>query len=80
MSELEKKVVATYAKALEDLSDEAKTELIKLLSNTTNTDEEKKRKRFYDSFGGWSDWDKSAEEIIEKIRGARNFRDKDLSF
>lgn len=80
MSELEKTVVASYAKALENLSDEAKAELITLLSKPSGVDEKEKEEQFYSSFGAWNDWDKTTEEIIAEIRGARKFRDKDLSF
>lgn len=80
MSELEKTVVASYAKALENLSDEAKAELIKLLQRPSDVDKKKKEELFYSSFGGWNDWDKSTEEIVAEIRGSRRFRDKDLSF
>lgn len=80
MSELEKNVVASYAKSLENLSDEAKAELIKLLSKPSDIDEKKKEELFYASFGAWSDWDKSTEEIIAEIRGSRRFREKDLRF
>lgn len=79
MSEIEKTLIASYAKALENLSDEAKAELIKLLSKPSKRDEEKIEKEFWESFGSWPS-DKSAEEIIEEIRSSRRFRDKDLSF
>ncbi len=80
MSEHEKTVVASYAKAMENLSDEAKAELIALLSKPSSIDEKKKEERFYSSFGAWNDWDITTEEIIAEIRGAKKFRDKDLSF
>jgi hypothetical protein len=31
------------------------------------------------SFGGWADMEKSAEEIGRDIRSARNFRERDFS-
>ena len=80
MRELEKTVVESYAKALENLSDEAKAELIALLSKPSNIDEKERKEQFYSSFGAWTDWDKTIEEIIAEIRGARRFRDKDLTF
>lgn len=80
MSELEKNVIDSYAKALENLSDEAKAELIKLLSKPSDVDQKKKEERFYSSFGAWNDWTKTTEEIIAEIRGSRRFSDKDLSF
>lgn len=79
MSELEKKIVASYAKAMESLSDEAKGELIRLLSQPSKRNEENIEKEFWETFGSWPS-NKSAEEIIAEIRGARHFRDKDLSF
>lgn len=79
MSELEKTVVASYAKTLENLSDEAKAELIKLLSKPSKKDEKSIDERFWASFGSWPS-DKPAEQIAEEIRSARRFRDKDISF
>lgn len=79
MSELEKTVVASYAKAMENLIVESKVKLIALLSKPSDADEDKIDKEFWDSFGSWPS-DKSAEEIIAEIRSARLFRDRDVSF
>lgn len=79
MSELEKTVVAGYAKALEKLSDEAKAELIKLLLKPSEKDKKSIDERFWSSFGSWPS-DRPGEEIIDEIRSSRRFRDKDLSF
>ena len=81
MSEREKTIVAKYVKAVEEegLSEEAMAELITFLSSTRNASESRKRELFYSTFGAWES-DKSAEEIIEELRDAKHFRDKDLSF
>ena len=79
MSELEKKLVASYAKALQNFSEEAKAELIRLLSTPSPESEDFNEENFYSSFGEWSS-EKSSEEVIAEIRSARRFRDKDLSF
>jgi hypothetical protein len=80
ISELEKKLVMSYARAMENFSDEAKAELIRLLSKPAAEDEKTREERFYSSFGGWNDMEKTTEEIIAEIRGSRKFRDKDLCF
>lgn len=81
MSEYEKTLVAKYAAAFEKerLSNEAKKELIRLLSKPAKKDKAEIEKKFWASFGSWPS-DKSAEEIAQEIRSARQFRDKDLSF
>ncbi len=81
MSERENKIVAKYAKALEEesLSEEAMAELIKLLSTPSRKDEKDIDEKFWATFGGWPS-DKPAEEIAAEIRAARQFRDKDLTF
>lgn len=72
--------MASYAKALAHVSDEAKTELIQLLSKPSEVDEKTRKERFYSSFRGWNDWDKTTEETIAELRNVKHFRDKDLSF
>ncbi len=77
MSEVEKTIVADYAKALEKLSTEAKQHLISVLTQslTDSADDQ----NLQEDFGGYIP-EKTAEEIIADLKAARHFREKDLSF
>lgn len=55
-------IVNTYAELFEGLSAVNKLELIKRLSKSVKTDQTKKEKAFYKSFGAFAT-DKSAEDI-----------------
>jgi hypothetical protein len=69
-------ISAKYWSELKDLSDNVKLELITLLSSSmTHSEKEEKTdagKGWTEKFAGkWQD-DRTAEEIIEDIRAARN--------
>lgn len=78
MSEVEKKMVESYASILNSLSGEAKQELIAIFSKSI-TSQTTAGENLDIAFDGFIP-EKSAEEIIEDLRTSRHFREKDLSF
>ena len=77
MSEVEEKVVASYASVLRNLSTEAKQQLISVL--TQSLADSADDQNLQEDFGGYIP-EKTAEEIIADLRAARHFCEKDLSF
>ena len=76
-------VSAKYWSELKDLSDNVKLELITLLSSSmTHPEKERKTdtgKGWTEKFAGkWQD-DRTAEEIIEDIRAARNAHMREIN-
>ncbi len=77
MTYTDKHIVNAYAELFEGLSSMNKLELIERLSKSIRSDQEKKEKSFFKSFGAFAS-DKSAEEIINDIKSSRNFRSKEI--
>jgi len=61
-----------YLHLLENLSAGSKLDLISKLSLSVKTDVKRSKKHFYKSFGAW-EAGKSAEKMIQEIRGSRKF-------
>jgi hypothetical protein len=78
MSYTDKHIVEAYSQLFEGLSDLNKLELIERLSKSLKTENTKKEKAFYKSFGAFSS-EKPAEEIISELKSSRNFRNKDIA-
>ena len=77
MTYTDKHIINTYSELFEGLSSDSKMELLENLSKSIKSDNKRKDKSFYNSFGGFES-DKSAEQIITQIRSARTFRDKEI--
>jgi hypothetical protein len=77
MTYTEKRIVESYTGLLEGLSSSSKLELIENLSKSLKSEDLKKEKAFYKSFGAFAS-QKPAEEIINEIRGSRKFRKKEI--
>ena len=79
MNYTDRHIVEAYSDLFEGLSSLNKTELIESLSKSLKAEKKTKENTFYKSFGAFSS-EKSAEEIIEEIKSARKFRNKELKF
>lgn len=79
MNYTDRHIVEAYSELCEGLSSLNKTELIESLSKSLKAEKKTKENTFYKSFGAFSS-EKSAEEIIEEIKSARKFRNKELKF
>ena len=77
MTYTEKRIVESYTGLLEGLSSSSKMELIENLSKSLKSEDLKKEKAFYKSFGAFAS-QKPAEEIINEIRESRKFRRKEI--
>ena len=64
---------------LEGLDSVTKLNLIEILSVSLKKENTAKDKDFFESFGSFPS-NKPAEEIIEEIKSARKFIDKDIQF
>ena len=76
MTFTDKNIVESY---LEGLSSDEKLELIERLAKSLKDQRKKKEKALSDAFGSWSS-DKSAEETVAEIKGARKFKRKEIKF
>jgi len=65
-------LIEGYLRMLENLSPGSKLDLISKLTLSVKEDMTKSKKSFYKSFGAWHS-SKSADEIINEIRGSRKF-------
>jgi hypothetical protein len=72
-------IIDGYLGLLSSLSPTNKLDLISKLTNLVKTDLSSKKSSFKDSFGAFES-SKSAEEIIEEIRGSRVFNRQIESF
>ena len=79
MTYTDKHIVETYSGLLEGLSSESKAELIENLSKSIHSEKKNTETAFYKSFGAFES-DKTAEEIISKIKSARTSRTKEIKF
>ena len=72
-------VISNYIKLLKNLDITSKLTLISHLSNSILDEQEKieRKKRFYACFGA-IETEESADEMINNIRDARVFRDKEI--
>ena len=77
MSYTDKHIVEAYSELFEGLSYLNKLELIESLSKSLKTENTRKEKDFYKSFGAFSS-ERSAEDIISELKSSRNFRNKDI--
>jgi len=79
MTVVTKNIVNTYSRLFEGLDPLTKSELLKRLTKSLKKEKNNTDKAFYGAFGAFPD-EKPAEEIIEEIRAARKFREKDIVF
>jgi len=79
MTYAEKNIIETYSNLIDNLSSIGKMELLEKLTKSLKKEKKSKEADFFDSFGQFSD-EKSAEEIVLKIKESRKFREKDLKF
>jgi hypothetical protein len=77
MTFTDKHIVETYATFFEGLNPTSKIELIEKLSKSLKTENKKKEKNFFKSFGAFVS-QQSAEDIIEDIKSSRKFRNKEI--
>ena len=68
-------LVDGYLKLLDNLSPGSKLDLISKLTMSVKSDITDRKKTFKESFGAF-DSKKSADEIIDEIRGSRSFNRK----
>jgi hypothetical protein len=66
------KLLNSYVGLLQNLSTDNKLELISKLSQSIKSTSKKKKSSFYQAYGAW-DQDETADELVQKIRGSRNF-------
>lgn len=79
MTVANKNIIDTYSKLFEGLDSFTKLELIERLSKSLKKEKNSKDEAFFKSFGAFPG-DKNAEEIINEIKGSRQFREKDIEF
>ena len=72
-------LVEGYLRLLNNLSTGSKLDLISKLTLSVKEDATDRKKAFYKSFGAWES-KKTADEIINEIRGSRNFNRQIESF
>jgi len=79
MSTVSKHIVKSYSNLFDGLDAITKLELIESLTKSIKRNKDTKETAFYKSFGAFSSNDET-ETLVKKIRSARKFRKKDISF
>lgn len=79
MTSIERHIIESYSEIFEGLSRLGKLELIEKLKKSLKREKNSEDEAFFKTFGAFES-DKSAEELITKIKESRTFRHKDLKF
>lgn len=67
------KMIDSYLTFFKNMSAQNKIDLISKLTNSLNRDVKQNKLDFFHSYGGW-DNSESAEDLINVIKGSRNFK------
>ena len=72
-------IIDNYLLLFETLNLQTKKRLVELLTKSLKSEKPQKEDDFYNSFGAFSD-EKSADEINQKMKKSRKFKEKDFKF